>query len=104
MLMLRDREWRGRGGECPVCGQGRNGSMVPEHVQGGTRAGPVKCRGKAGVGGCFGYCKCLCCSSGDWGGRASGRALSSIGGHSYLGSRGRSPSRKSGGASHPTLT
>ena len=44
--------------------------MVPEYVQGGTRAGPVKCWGKAGAGGCFCYCKCLCCARYRGGGRA----------------------------------
>src|SRR5208282_2579815 len=79
MLMLRDREGRGRGNECPVYGQSKNGSMVPGYVQGGTRASPVKCRGKAGVGGCLGYSKCLCSPIGVSGGRASAQNAQSRG-------------------------
>jgi hypothetical protein len=75
--------------------------MVPGHVQGGTRVVPVKCPAKAGPGVCLGHFKCLCCHGGRSGGRASARALFLITGQSYLGSRGRSPSRKSGVQRHP---
>jgi hypothetical protein len=45
--MLRDREGRGCGDECPVCGQDGDASMVPEHVQGLSRVPPEPAEGGA---------------------------------------------------------
>ena len=42
--------------------------MVPGYVQGGSRAGPVWCRGQRGANRCLCYCEYLCCSDGGAGG------------------------------------
>jgi hypothetical protein len=63
ILILPERMRGGRSGLCPVLRQRSEASMVPGYVQGGTRAGPVKCRVERGADGFFGYGKYLFCAS-----------------------------------------
>jgi len=61
--ILLERMRGGRSGTCPVLRQRSEASMVPGYVQGGTRAGPAKCRVERGADGSFGYGEYLFCAS-----------------------------------------
>jgi hypothetical protein len=63
ILILLERMRGGRSGTCPVLRQRSEASMVPGYVQGGTRAGPAKCRVERGADGSFGYGEYLFCAS-----------------------------------------
>jgi hypothetical protein len=86
ILILPERMRGGRSGLCPVLRQRSKVSMVPGYVQGGTRAGPVKCRVERGADGFFGYGEYLFCASARAGSSARAGCKSRLAKVAYAGS------------------